>query len=116
MTMKLYHNPRCSKSREALKLLQERGHTPEIVHYLDQPPSAAELRRIVKLLGIEPRELLRTKETAYKVLGLDAPRLSDAAIIEAMVANPVLIERPILVSGTRAVLGRPPERVLDLVV
>lgn len=115
MALKLYHNPRCSKSRAALKLLQERGFEPEIVLYLETPPSASELTKLLKQLGIKPRDLLRTKEPPFKDLGLDAPDVSDATIIDAMAANPVLIERPILVSGTRAVLGRPPEKVLEIV-
>ncbi len=114
MTLKLYHNPRCSKSRAALKLLEERGLEPEVVLYLDAPPSASELKKLLKELGLKPRELLRTKEAPYKALGLDDPGVSDARIIDAMAANPVLIERPILVAGTRAIIGRPPEKVLEI--
>lgn len=114
MPIRLFHNPRCSKSREALALLRERGLEPEIVEYLKQPPSAAEIDRLLMLLGMEPRQLIRRGEEVYKQLGLDDPGLSRAALIEAMATQPILIERPIAVRGTRAVLGRPPEKVLAL--
>lgn len=110
----LYHNPRCSKSRGALELLQERGIEPEIVRYLDEPLDANALRALVRKLGIRPRELLRTGEDEYRDLGLADGSMDDDAIIEAMAAHPRLIERPILVRGERAVIGRPPERVLEL--
>ena len=111
----LYHNPRCSKSRGALELLQERGIEPAIVRYLDTPPDADTLRGLVEKLGIQPRELLRTGEEEYRSLGLADASVDDTAIIAAMAAHPRLIERPILVRGDRAVIGRPPERVLELV-
>lgn len=115
MKLALYHNPRCSKSRQALALLQERGHEPEIVRYLETPPDAATLDRILKALGKEPRALMRRQEEPYRTLGLDDPGLDRAALIRAMVENPILIERPILVrDGKRAALGRPPEAVLAL--
>ena len=110
----LYHNPRCSKSRGALELLQARGIEPQVVRYLDTPPDAAVLRGLVKRLGIAPRELLRKGEQEYASLGLGDPALGEADIIAAMAAHPRLIERPILVHGERAVIGRPPERVLEL--
>ncbi len=110
----LYHNPRCSKSRGALDLLQENGIEPEVVRYLDDPPDAGTLHALVGKLGIRPRELLRTGEEEYRSLGLADESLGDDAIIEAMAAHPRLIERPILVRGDRAVIGRPPERVLEL--
>lgn len=110
----LYHNPRCSKSRQTLELLRERGVEPEIVEYLKTPPTAAELDRILKLLGREPRDLMRTGESEYRELGLDDPDLDRAALIQAMVDHPRLIERPILVTGKRAALGRPPEDVLEI--
>ncbi|NLB57571.1 MAG: arsenate reductase (glutaredoxin) [Gammaproteobacteria bacterium] len=110
----LYHNPRCSKSRGALELLQERGIEPQVVRYLDTPPDAATLRTLVRKLGIRPRELLRTGEEEYRSLGLADESVGDDAIIEAMAAHPRLIERPILVRGERAVIGRPPERGLEL--
>lgn len=111
----LYHNPRCSKSRAALKLLQDRGLDPEIVLYLADPPDAATLVTLLDQLGLAPRELMRRKEPIYSELGLDDPALAPAQLIDAMARQPILIERPILVCGTRAVIGRPPERVLDLV-
>jgi arsenate reductase len=110
----LYHNPRCGKSREALRLLEARGIEPVIVEYLKTPPSAAELRRILKLLGLEARGLLRTKEPDYKKAGLDDASLSEASIVAAMVAHPILIERPILLANGKAALGRPPENILRI--
>ncbi len=110
----VYHNPRCSKSREALALIEAAGHTPVVVDYLKTPPDAATLKRLLKALGISARELLRHKEAEYAELGLDDARLSEAALIRAMVTHPRLIERPIVVAGGRAVIGRPPERVLEL--
>ena len=112
MKITLFHNPRCSKSREALAILKAKGVEPEIVEYLKDPPSAAELKRILKLLGLEPRELMRRKEAAYAENGLDDPKLSDDELIAAMVAHPILIERPIALSEDKAALGRPPETVL----
>ena len=102
----LYHNPRCSKSRGALELLEARGLAPTVVRYLETPPSAEELRSLLGKLGIAPRELLRSGEDEYKALGLADSSLSDAQLIAAMVAHPKLIERPILVAGERAVIGR----------
>lgn len=110
----LYHNPRCSKSRGALELLQSRGVEPRIVRYLEDPPDAATLRILLRRLGIGPRDLLRRGEEEYTRLGLADPGLDDEAIIAAMAAHPRLIERPILVRGDRAVIGRPPEKVLEL--
>ena len=114
MTVKIYHNPRCSKSRQTLHLLQERGINPEIVEYLKSPPSAADLTTILGLLGIAPRALMRRGESVYKEKGLSDPGLSDSALIAAMAANPKLIERPIVLAGGKAALGRPPEAVLDI--
>lgn len=108
----LYHNPRCSKSREALALLRQRGVEPTIVDYLRTPPDAVTLSAILDRLGMTPRALLRAKEA--KAAGLDDPALDDAALIAGMTANPSTIERPIAVAGARARLGRPPERVLEL--
>ncbi len=113
MSITLYHNPRCSKSRAALALLREHGIEPDIVEYLATPPSPAELTRILGLLGMPPRELLRAKEA--RAAGLDDPALDDAALVAAMVANPIVIERPIAVGATAARVGRPPERVLEIV-
>ncbi len=111
---KLFHNNRCSKSRGALELLSARGVEPEVVHYLDTPPSPAELRELLRKLGIGARGLLRTGEPEYAALGLDDPSLDDDALIAAMSEHPRLIERPVFVNGDRAVIGRPPERVLEI--
>jgi arsenate reductase len=110
----LYHNPRCSKSREALNLLREQGHEPEVILYLETPPNAKTLKAIVEKLGISARELLRKGEDAYKDLNLADEKLSDAALIKAMVENPKLIERPIAINGDKAVIGRPPENVKSI--
>src|SRR5260370_42131830 len=100
MTVTIYHNPRCGKSRETLELLRRRGITPEIIEYLKTPPNASELRRIIGLLGIAPRQLLRAKEA--REAGIDAAKLSDEALIAAMVPHPIIIERPIVVNGGKA--------------
>ncbi len=110
----LYHNPRCSKSRSALELLEQRGLSPSVIRYLETPPSAAELQQILARLGISPRQLLRSGEEEYKTLNLADPTPTDGQIIDAMVAHPKLIERPILVAGDVAVIGRPPEKVLEI--
>ncbi|WP_096085284.1 arsenate reductase (glutaredoxin) [Agaribacterium haliotis] len=110
----IYHNPRCSKSRQTLALLQEHGIEPEIVLYLEQVPSAEQLKELLNKLGMKPRELLRKGEAAYKERGLADDRFSDSELIAAMCEAPKLIERPIVVKGTKAVLGRPPENVLEL--
>ena len=115
MQVTIYHNPRCAKSRATLQLLEARGIEPVIVEYLKNPPSKTELAGLVKLLGIEPRALLRTKEPEYQQAGLANPKLSDAAILQAMIKHPKLIERPIVVAGkNKAALGRPPENVLKI--
>lgn len=110
----LWHNPRCSKSRETLELLRARGLEPRIALYLEAPPSAAELARVLDRLGLEPRGLMRTKEAIYRELELGRPELSREELIAAMAAHPILIERPVLLRGERAVIGRPPENVLAL--
>jgi arsenate reductase len=107
-----YHNPRCATSRKALELLRQKGVEPRIVEYLKTPPSEAELKRLLKMLGLTPRQLLRKKES--REAGLDKPGLTDAQIIAGMHKNPIAIERPIVVKGDRAVLGRPPEAALAL--
>jgi arsenate reductase len=112
----LYHNPRCSKSRGALELLEQRGLQPAIVRYLDTPPDAETLRELLRMLGLPARSLLRSGEAEYTQLKLEDPALDDEALIAAMVAHPRLIERPIFVHEGRAVIGRPPERVLELLV
>lgn len=118
MSVTIYHNPRCSKSRSTLALLRERGIEPEIVEYLAMPPDAERLRQILRLLDLRPRGLMRTGEAAYQAGGLADPALADDALIAAMVAQPILIERPIVVvadsKGERAALGRPPETVLGI--
>ena len=110
----LYHNPRCSKSRGALELLEARGLQPNVVRYLETPPSASELKSLLGKLGITARDLLRTGEDEYKTLGLGDTSLSEAQLIETMVKHPKLIERPILIAGDKAAVGRPPEKVLEL--
>jgi arsenate reductase len=110
----IYHNPRCTKSRQALALLEQHGIEPRIVEYLKAPPSATELEAIVAKLGIEPEQLVRKGEEIYKTR-YAGKKLTGAQWIAAMVENPILIERPIVVSGNRAVLGRPPENVEKLI-
>lgn len=114
MTVTIYHNPRCSKSRQTLALLEEQGAAAEIIFYLENPPSTDELKNILGMLGKAPRELMRKGEAAYKELGLGDGSLSDEALIKAMAQNPILIERPIVVNGNKAAIGRPPESVLDI--
>ncbi len=111
---RLYHNPRCSKSRGTLELLREHGIEPEVVPYLETPPSPGELRELLAMLGLPARALLRTGEEEYAALGLSDDSLQESALIEAMSLHPRLIERPIFVHRGRAVIGRPPERVLEL--
>jgi arsenate reductase len=114
MSVTIYHNPRCSKSRETLSLLRDQGVEPEIVEYLKDPPNAQVLSDLLNQLGLEPRALMRRKEAEYAELGLDDPALSREALIEAMVTHPRLIERPIVVKGGKAALGRPPQAVLEI--
>ena len=111
----IYHNPRCSKSRQTLQLLQDKGVEPTVVLYLEKPPSATQLKKLLQQLGLTARQLLRNGEDDYKLLQLADTSLSDKALIDAMVAHPKLIERPIVVCGDKAVLGRPPENVLELI-
>jgi len=110
----LFHNPRCSKSRGALELLEERGIQPQIIRYLETPPSADELKALLAKLGIGARQLLRAGEDEYKELDLANPALGDDQLIEAMTRHPKLIERPIFIVGDKAVIGRPPEKVLEI--
>src|SRR5579875_3293036 len=109
MTVRIYHNSRCSKSRGTLELLQARGLEPEIVNYLDTPPGVDELKSLLRLLGMTQRQLLRTGEAEYAELGLADPSVDDRAILAAMAAHPRLIERPIVVADGKAAIGRPPE-------
>ena len=111
----IYHNPRCTKSRQTLALLEQRGIKPKVIEYLVTPPTEAELKRLLKLLGLSPRELLRTKEEEYKKAKLDKPDVTDAEIIRTIVKYPRLMERPIVVVGNKATLGRPPENVLKII-
>ena len=114
MTTKIFHNPRCSKSRQTLQILTDRDEQLEVVEYLKTPPGKSELTEIIQLLGITPRELLRKGEAEYKEAGLSNMELSDEQIIDAMVAYPKLIERPIVIKNNQARLGRPPEQVLEI--
>ena len=114
MSMTLYHNPRCSKSRQALTLLQEHGVEPDIVRYLDAPLDTKALQTLLQQLNMSARELLRTGEKVYKNLNLGEQDLTEQALVSAIAEYPILMERPIFVSGDRAVVGRPPERVLEL--
>ncbi|EMB4322839.1 arsenate reductase (glutaredoxin) [Pluralibacter gergoviae] len=111
----IYHNPRCSKSRETLALLKENGVEPQVVLYLETPPDAATIKKLLKMLGMKSaRDLMRQKEELYKSLDLANDGLSEAALIQAMVDNPKLIERPIVVRDGKARIGRPPESVLEI--
>ncbi|MCB1868691.1 MAG: arsenate reductase (glutaredoxin) [Gammaproteobacteria bacterium] len=114
MNIEIYHNPRCSKSRQTLQLLEERGFEPSITEYLKTPPNRDELEKILSMLGMEPRELMRKKEAEYKEAGLDNPDLTREQLIQGMINHPKLIERPIVISNGKAVIGRPPEQVLDI--
>ena len=110
----IYHNPRCSKSRETLQIIQSHDIEPTIIDYLDEPPDATELKRIIGLLGVEARDLMRTTESVYRDADLDDDSLSEDEIIEAICEYPELLQRPIVIAGDRAVIGRPPERVKEL--
>ncbi len=110
----IYHNPRCTKSRQTLELLRNQGLEPEIILYLEDAPSQAQLAELLRQLGMKARELLRKGEQVYKDLGLKDPARTEQQLIEAMAENPILIERPIVVANGRAALGRPPENVLDI--
>ena len=112
--IRIYHNPRCSKSRQTLQLLNDRGVEPEVVEYLKDPPDAATIETLIDALGIEAHDLLRSKEAPYKELGLAAKKDDAPALIRAMTENPILIERPIVVVGERARIGRPPQDILEI--
>ncbi|MDO9139790.1 MAG: arsenate reductase (glutaredoxin) [Methylobacter sp.] len=114
MSVKIYHNPRCSKSRQTLQLIQQQGIEPDVIEYLKTPPSVQELDAILHLLDIEPRALMRKKEADYKAAGLDDAALNRQALIQAMVDHPILIERPLVITNGKAALGRPPEAVLAI--
>lgn len=112
MPSQFYHNPRCSKSRQALALLNEQGVSPQVIEYLRNPPSATELAAIVKKLGRPLRDIVRSKEA--REAGIDLAALDDAGLLRALAANPAAIERPLFVHGAKAALGRPPEAVLAI--
>jgi len=114
MPITIYHNPKCSKSRQTLELLKENGVTPTVIEYLKTPPTAEALRAILGQLGMAPRDLMRKKEAIYAENGLDDPSLSDDDLIDAMTKHPILIERPIVLANGKAALGRPPEQALDI--
>ncbi|MFN2362184.1 MAG: arsenate reductase (glutaredoxin) [Marinobacter sp.] len=111
---RIFHNPRCSKSRQTLELLRQQGVEPDIIRYLETPPTEQILEHILETLDIAPRELMRTGEKEYKELGLDDPELDRITLVKAMVATPKLIERPIVIKGNKVALGRPPENVLNI--
>lgn len=115
MSVTVYHNPRCSKSRATLELLKQRGLDPDVVKYLDTPPDASELGELARKLGLQPKDFLRTGESAWQALGLDPDEVDAAELLQLMSEHPILIERPIVVCGDRARIGRPPEAVLEIV-
>ena len=114
MALEIWHNPRCSKSRQTLALVREKGLEPTVIEYLKTPPSADRLREVLTMLALNPRELMRRKETEYKAEGVDDESLSDDQLIAAMIEFPKLIERPVVINGDQAALGRPPEQVLEI--
>lgn len=114
MSITIYHNPRCSKSRQTLSLLEDQGVDIEVIEYLQTPPDAATLEALIKKLGIAAKDLLRKGEEEFKLAGLDKENVTDEEIIQAMLKYPKLIERPIVVHKDKAALGRPPENVLAI--
>ncbi|MDC0400051.1 arsenate reductase (glutaredoxin) [Alphaproteobacteria bacterium] len=114
MSVTIYHNPRCSKSRQTLSLIQEKGIDINIIEYLKTPPNISQLKQILKQLGYEPRQLMRKSEQIYKDLDLGNENKTAEDLVNAMAQNPILIERPIVLSGEKAAVGRPPESVLDI--
>ncbi len=115
MSVEIFHNPRCSKSRQTLQLLKDNGVEPEIVEYLKTPPNRDTLEQVLDMLGMEPRDLMRKKESEYKENNLADPSLTRNQLIDAMIAHPKLIERPIVIKNGKAALGRPPEQVLEII-
>ena len=113
--VRIYHNPSCSKCRLTMDILNDKGINTTVVEYLNTPPNKDELNEILKLLGLEPRELMRTHEAPYKANNLDNTELTRDQLIQAMIDNPILIERPIIINGNKATIGRPPEKVLDII-
>jgi len=114
MTVTIYHNPRCSKSRQTLALLEENGINPTVREYLNDVPSAEEIAEILNMLAMEPRDLMRKKESVYAECELDNPSLTNDDLVSFMVKHPILIERPIVLSNDKAAIGRPPEKVLEI--
>ncbi len=114
MDLSIWHNPRCSKSRDALALIEARGFKPKVVRYLETPPSPAEIRLAAQKLGMPVRGLIRSKENAYRDLGLDDPSLGDDRLAKAMSENSILIERPVVFSRAQARIGRPPKAILEI--
>jgi len=114
LTIKIYHNPSCSKSRQTLQLLADKNIEPQIIEYLNTPPSKQELIDILTLLALSPRQLIRSTEKIFSELNLDNPNLSDEELIDAMLANPILIQRPIVIANGKAAIGRPPETIVDI--
>ena len=110
----IWHNPRCSKSRQTLRLLEDNHVTPQVVYYLRTPPTAPELDHVLTAMNMEPRQLMRIKDPLYQELDLDSPSLNRKELLDIMAKHPNLLERPVVISGPRAVLGRPPENVLAL--
>ena len=115
MSVEIYHNPRCSKSRQTLQVLKDNGVEPEVVEYLKTPPDRATLEKILDMLGMQPRDLMRKKEQEYKEQNLSDPALSRDQLIDAMLDYPKLIERPIVIKNGKAAIGRPPEKVLEII-
>lgn len=115
MSVTIYHNPKCSKSRQTLELLGKHGITPTIIEYLKTPPTAEKLKEVLAQLGFAPRDLMRKKEAVYAECGLDSPSLSDDDLIGFMIKHPILIERPIVMANGKAAIGRPPEQVLEII-
>ncbi len=113
MATKIYHNPSCSKSRQTLQLLDEKGIKTDVIEYLVSPPSKQELIDILSLLALSPRQLIRSNEKVYSELNLQSPALSNDDLLDAMLAHPILIQRPIVIANGKAVIGRPPEAVID---
>jgi len=114
MSIIIYHNPKCSKSRQTLELLIDQGIKPTVHEYLKTPPTPEKIKEILRKLDFGPRDLMRKKETTYTELNLANPSLTDTALIESMVKHPILIERPIVLANEKAAIGRPPEQVLGI--
>ena len=112
--VRIFYNPKCSKCRLTMDILDDKGVDTTIVEYLNTPPNKAELNEVLNLLGIEPRDLMRKHEAPYKENNLDNPDVNREQLIQAMIDNPILIERPIIINGKKAIIGRPPEKVLDI--